>query len=339
MRQDTQDAPPLKDTFVDGGGIVFSLKPVPPFRLDLTVWALRRRQENIVDRWDGKTYQRALMLGSDLMEIGVEQTGAPDRPIIEVGVTGNVHGSGVRQAVRATVERLFGIKVDLTEFYRLAMRDPMLGPLAHRFHGVKPPRFPTLFETLVSAIACQQLSLTVGIRLLNRLAVTCSPSLPGNGETHFAFPRPGDVFSTSPEVLRSVGWSRQKVRALHELAGDIVERGLDLEALEAREDEAVTAGLLNLRGIGRWSAEYALLRGLGRLHVFPGDDVGARNHMERNLRARKRLDYEGVRRRIARWQPYAGLVYFHFLLEGLASTGILPIAEPGRGYTPIPSYS
>jgi DNA-3-methyladenine glycosylase II len=72
-----------------------------------------------------------------------------------------------------------------------------------------------------------------------------------------------------------------------------------------------------LRGVGRWTAEYALLRGLGRLHVFPGDDVGARNNLQRWLGFLEPLDYEGVRRTLARWAPFQGLVYLHLLLNSL----------------------
>lgn len=92
-----------------------------------------------------------------------------------------------------------------------------------------------------------------------------------------------------------------------------------MEAWEALDNHAAVERLLELRGIGRWSAEYALLRGLGRLDVYPGDDVGARNNLRRWLGLCKPLDYEGVRRITNRWQPYAGLVYFHMLLDRLAA--------------------
>jgi DNA-3-methyladenine glycosylase II len=78
-----------------------------------------------------------------------------------------------------------------------------------------------------------------------------------------------------------------------------------------------------LRGVGRWTAEYALLRGLGRLHVFPGDDVGGRHNLRRWLNLSDPLDYDGVRRTLARWQPYSGLVYFHLMLDRLADAGWL----------------
>jgi DNA-3-methyladenine glycosylase II len=80
---------------------------------------------------------------------------------------------------------------------------------------------------------------------------------------------------------------------------------------------------LGLRGVGRWTAEYALLRGLGRLHVFPGDDVGARKNLGRWLNRHEPLDYAGVQAATQKWQPFAGLVYFHLLLANLAEHGIL----------------
>ncbi len=76
--------------------------------------------------------------------------------------------------------------------------------------------------------------------------------------------------------------------------------------------------------MGRWTAEYVLLRGLGRRHIFPGDDVGGRNGLTRWLKLRKPLDYRRVRRVMARWKGYGGLIYFHLLLDRLATAGVLP---------------
>jgi len=81
--------------------------------------------------------------------------------------------------------------------------------------------------------------------------------------------------------------------------------------------------LMAFRGVGRWSAEYVMLRGLGRLHVFPGDDVGAQKSLARWLGRSAPLDYGGVRKAVAPWQPDAGLVYFHLLLDGLSNAGVL----------------
>jgi DNA-3-methyladenine glycosylase II len=116
-----------------------------------------------------------------------------------------------------------------------------------------------------------------------------------------------------------------------ELARSVAEGDLDLEALAALPDDEAVRRLCELRGVGRWTAEYVLLRGLGRSHVFPGDDVGARNNLQRWLRRAKPFDYEGIRRVLAPWDGYAGLVYFHLLLDRLEASGYLGETSPPRG--------
>jgi DNA-3-methyladenine glycosylase II len=66
-----------------------------------------------------------------------------------------------------------------------------------------------------------------------------------------------------------------------------------------------------------------LLRGLGRLHIFPGDDVGAQNKLRHLFGIDMPLDYESVHRLVARWHPYAGVVYFHLLLHSLSRAGLV----------------
>jgi DNA-3-methyladenine glycosylase II len=299
----------------------FSLTPVPPFRLGLTVWTLRRRPENAIDRWDGETYRRVLPLASGAVELAARQTGSAERARIEV----RVHGPGARAvtkpAVTTALERLLGLRIDMTEFYRFASSQRRLDQLAARFRGMKPPRFPTVFEALVNAIACQQVTLSLGIQLLNKLAARYAVSL-ADGSSQ-AFPLPTDLADRRPEDFRRLGFSRQKGRAVIELAQSIASEQADLEDLAGEDDEVAVAKLQSHRGIGRWSAEYSLLRGLGRTHVFPGDDVGARNRLQHLLKLPQKLDYAAVARRLRRWRPYAGLVYFHMLLDGLAEAGRL----------------
>jgi DNA-3-methyladenine glycosylase II len=188
---------------------------------------------------------------------------------------------------------------------------------------MKPPRFPTVFEALVNAIACQQFTLTSGLRILSRVVTTWGVPLFGSASSAHAFPRPGDLAGLKEETLRKLGFSRQKAAALIDLARAVTEERLNLENLESMDDEGALEKLQELRGVGRWTAEYALLRGLGRFHIFPGDDVGVRNRLQRWLNLRKPLDYEGVRRIMRRWQPYGGLIYFHLLLTGLEEGGYL----------------
>jgi DNA-3-methyladenine glycosylase II len=300
---------------------------VPPFRLDLAVWVLRRRPENAVDRWDGRCYRRALVLGTSAVEVAVTQSGGPETSRLRVTIAGERTDSAAKPAVTAALERLLGLRVDLTEFARFASRDARLGPLTRRFRGMKPTRFPTVFESLVNGIACQQVSLTSGIRLLGRLAESHGLAAGSGDDPVHAFPEPEALARAKPEELRRIGFSRQKARALIELADAILENRLDPEALAGEPDVVAVDRLCELRGVGRWTAEYALLRGLGRLHIFPGDDVGARNSLQRWLHLSGPLDNEGVRRILARWQDHAGLIYFHLLLDRLAETGAITATQ------------
>jgi len=138
-----------------------------------------------------------------------------------------------------------------------------------------------------------------------------------------AFPGPKDLIGTKPDELRKIGFSQQKARALLETSEVILQEGLELESLEALDNDAAMARLRQFRGVGRWTAEYAMLRGLGRLSIFPGDDVGAQKNLQRLLHLRRPLDYNGVSRLLVSAKPYGGFLYFHLLLESLREKGYL----------------
>lgn len=300
--------------------IRFTLHPVAPFRLDLTAWALRRRASNEIDTWDGRAYRRAILVDDHAVELEATQKGTEARPELDVIVRGEPLPKHAREVAKAVLQRALGLEVDLRDFYRLADGDARLSPLATRFRGLKPPRFPSVFEAVVNGIACQQLSLAVGILLLGRL--TRRYGAPSAGSELRAFPSARSLAALRPSDLRPLGFSFAKVHALLDLARR-VEDGLDLESLADEDDATAIERLMTLRGVGRWTAEYVLLRGLGRLHLFPGDDVGARKNLARWMKLREPLDYDAVRRLSRRWAPYGGFLYFHLLLLQLEEGGVL----------------
>lgn len=307
------------------------LRPLPPFKLGLTAWALRRRPQNLIDRWDGTTYRRAIAINSNAFEIAVSATGK-HRDKLRLDVEGPEPDSGTKQIIKRAVENLLGLKVDLQAFYRTAARDPKLGPLVDRFRGMKPPRFFSVFEGLINGIACQQLSLSLGIQLLNRLAQKFGLAAGQGDSLNHAFPRPQDLAGVEPEAIRKLGFNFQKARAMIDISRSIVEGRLDVEALAAANDEEALQTLMELRGVGRWTAELTMLRGMGRWHIFPAGDLGARNGLARWLHLRKPLDAAGAQHLIARWKPYGGLIYFHMLMNGLDEAGYLsPAGDTRRG--------
>lgn len=300
-----------------------SLTPIAPFRLDLTVWALRRRPDNAIDVWDGICYRRVLIVDGVPVRIEVSQVTPPEHPRLAVTVASTQPLLKFRDRLVATLDRMLGLRVDLSAFYGMAKGDPKIGKLVERFMGVKPPRFPTVFEAMINAIACQQLTVLVGIMLLNRLAGAKGLQPASAGGSAIAFPCPERLAHANPRELRTLGFSRHKARAIISLARECVADPERLSALAELKDDEVLTRLIELRGIGRWSAQYAMLRGLGRLNVFPADDVAGQKNLHRWLGLRKKPDYEKTRRLLMRWHPYEGMLYFNFLLSTLETRGFL----------------
>jgi DNA-3-methyladenine glycosylase II len=293
----------------------FNLYPIPPFRLDYTVWALRRRDKNIVDRWDGRFYTRLFMIDNTLIKVMLEQKSSLDDPQIHVTINKKI--SKKTQAILVTqLEIMLGFKSDLKKFYAMAKTDSSLNSLANQFMGLKPPRFPTVFEALVNAISCQQISLDAGLQIQNRLVQYINLSQKDK-DMLYAFPRPVDIANCTIANLRKIGYSRNKSQTLIELALKMVDDEYILKNLEKRSNKEIIDFLCQFKGIGRWSAEYVLLRGLGKIDTFPGDDVGAQKNLQQLLHLDNKLDYTKISEITQKWYPYAGLIYFHLLLYKL----------------------
>ena len=305
-------------------GSLLVLKPLPPFSLGLTVWALRRSPHNEVDRWDGRTYSRIFVLHGTAVKVTVSQAGTPGRSELHLTVDAEngVPGS-VQAEISATIGRILSLQVDLTGFYAFAEGNDLLRPLVRQFTGMKPPRFAAIFEALVNAVSCQQVTLDLGIALLNRLARAHGRAFREGDTVLHAFPLPEDLARLVPDDFRQLGYSRSKGRAIIGLAQEALRGTIDQGVLERMDDAAAAASLSRLRGIGRWSAEYVLLRGLGRTHLFPTGDVGAQRSLRSFLGLAADSDIEQLARVTSGWQPYAGLIYFHFLLGKLKRRGYL----------------
>ncbi|MGH8012987.1 MAG: DNA-3-methyladenine glycosylase family protein [Candidatus Binataceae bacterium] len=306
--------------------LVFHLTPAAPFRLDLTAWALRRRPENEIDLWDGTFYRRTFFPARSAVAVSVRQVGAVDKPRLEITAASKKPLGSHEDALRGLLDRTLGLRVDLTAFYEIARRDAKIGPMVKRFAGFRPPRFPTAFEAITNAVACQQLSLTVGLIILNRLARTQGKESGAAGIGSWSpaiLPSPRQLAAADPSELHKIGFSQRKTHALINIAERFVADQDHFGELEPLDDAAVFTRLLSLRGIGRWSAEYVMLRGLGRLNVFPADDVAGQKNLHRWLGLRKIPSYDRARRLLAGWHPYEGLLYFHFLLSNLEAHGIV----------------
>jgi DNA-3-methyladenine glycosylase II len=261
----------------------FVVPCAPPYRLDLTVAVPRRTPLNPVDvlAADGR-YLRAFARPEGLRVCVAYQP--PGASTLHIALYQPTVANDERKApnaeLRACIPQVLGTEVDLSGFYAVAVNVPELAPLVAQARGVKPPRYPSLWEALCNAVAFQQLSLEAAIATMRRVIAHCSTPLAFGQAQLYPFPAPTLFMETDPAVLRSLGLSARKVRTLQEAADLLLAGRLtanDLEALPTAEPMARPA---LLPGIGPWTSAVVMLRGFGRLAVFPAGDSGAR----RNLR-------------------------------------------------------
>jgi len=228
---------------------------------------------------------------------------APPRLEVRTGLSGH------ESEVSRLAGRIVFAGLDLEPFYRTAEPHEVLGPVVRDLSGLKPMRPASLFEMLIVAVTEQQLSLAAAHRIRGRVVGRFGDAVDGLR----AFPTPERLSRASLEDLMSCGLSRRKAEYVKGISREVVEGGLDLDRLETLPDEEVRSRLLRVRGLGPWSAEYVLVRGLGRPDRVPAHDLGIRSVVGDYLGRGERLSATGTRRKLSPFRPYRGLAAYYLL--------------------------
>lgn len=147
-------------------------------------------------------YRRVLPFDDVPVEVAIRQTISRSAPLLNICLTAERLRPEFKHEAKALVEKMFGLQVDLAPFYQMAV-GIQNSRLVEKFRGVKPPRFPAIFERLANAYACQQLSLTVGLGLLSRLArLRFEPDAKGWNPLRFSSPT-GSAESYTDSIPRA----------------------------------------------------------------------------------------------------------------------------------------
>ncbi|MEO6912982.1 MAG: hypothetical protein ABI182_03045 [Candidatus Baltobacteraceae bacterium] len=292
-----------------------------PFRLDLTVDALRRLSANVVDvvTPDGR-FLRALSdeRGSGVLDI--RQSG-PDE------ITADITGVEAERFV-PTVNRMLGTQVDLRAWERRTREFPWLHDIAKALRGLKPPRYPSLWEALAHSIVFQQISIHAAASIMRRTVELLSTPIRYHDLVLYPFPLPERLDKVSDADLRAAGLSANKVAHLRSAAEAVRDGAVDADHIERLATPQAAEYLTRVRGIGPWSAQVVLLRGFGRLDAFPLRDSGVARTFKM-LSGDPNVDTEGV---LLELGDLRGMLYFHLLLgrlRGLAPQLSPPATAPG----------
>ena len=282
------------------------LPVLAPFRLDLTADALRRLATNSVDVVTPEgAYLRAFDVQGEIVAVRVTQV---DEATLCVERTGSTS-----EGMLALVARTLGTAVDLRPWKRNAARVSWLAPLEHALRGVKPPRYPSLWEACVHAIVFQQISIHAASSIMRRLITAIGTPIAVAGIALTPFPSPAALLAASDTTLRSAGLSANKVAHLRAVADALTHDAIREEEIERLATVDAAERLTQLRGIGPWSAAVVLLRGFGRLDTFPLRDSGVARSAAL-LSGDSKLNLDDVLKILG---PVRGMLYYHLLLGRL----------------------
>jgi DNA-3-methyladenine glycosylase II len=281
---------------------VLSFSSVGPHDFDLCLRTVRSFSPDLVQ--DFSIFRSAVRIQDKPIVLELRQI-RRDPPIFEISTDLQENGSEVKRIAK----RIVFADLDLRPFYRIAASHSVLGPITQELSGLKPMRPPSLFEMLIIAITEQQISLAAAYRIRTRIIERYGD--PVNGL--WAFPTPRRLSESSVDHLMTCGLSHRKAEYVKELAYRVANGLLDLSQLEKMSDEDVRSLLIQERGLGPWSADYFLVRGLSRPDRVPGDDLGVRNVVGRYLGRGQRLSPQGTMRKLSSFKPYRGLAAFYLL--------------------------
>lgn len=311
------------------------VEPRRPYSLALTAARYARFPE-VVDLFDGVAYRRLLFAGRRRALLTVAQDGPPSHARLRASLDGDAGDPGVVALARRVIGVSLAAEVDVRPFYRAHRDDPVVGAAIRDFPGLRPAGVPSLYEAALTAILAQQVNLRFAYDIRRELSLAYGRRARIGGGVRVAFPEPSALAGVPPRTLRTFRLSRTKAAAIHALSRAFADGQIREDEIAALADEEAIERLTRLHGIGRWTAEIALMRGLGRIDIFPAGDLGVVKYVARGLLARKENAKEDEMRAFAaRWRPHRtlALVYAYAELNRrrVSSVGTSPSPSRRRG--------
>ncbi len=263
-------------------------------------------------------YRRLLDLDGGLALASVRSTGSVDSPELEMELWGNALTDTDAERAKEQVQWMLGTQQDLAPFYELADEDPPMARLVDAFRGLHLPRTATLFEALTLAILGQQISASVARVMRMLLIERFGARAEFDDVTYHAFPSPATIAASTPGELRTLKLTQRKAEYVHGIAAAALQpEWADLAGLP---DSDFVRRLVQLRGVGAWTAQWALVRGLARPDALPLGDLALRRGVSRLFQDGEPVTDAGVEQLAERWRPwrsYATAYVFAAMRSGM----------------------
>jgi DNA-3-methyladenine glycosylase II len=301
----------------EAGKAVLELRPCPPYSFDLALGYLASSPSSVLEIVDvaAHSYERALRVDGVNLLLALRSTGSVESPRLELRVCGEALTSAQIGAARQRIVRIFLLEEDPLPFLAVAVRDPILGRIVRSLPGIRPLLVADPYEALIFAIVGQQVNIAFARRMKLALIEHFGERVQIDGREHLLLPRPERIAALDPAELLALQFSRQKASYLIGLSQAISEGDLDLKSLSGQPFEEAIAQLTRHRGIGRWTAEYVMMRGLGATDSIPAGDLGLQKIIGQAYGLGRTASEKEVRAIAEAWAGWRGWAAFLWWLE------------------------
>jgi len=293
----------------------FTFEALSPFSLDLSAIVFCSGNPHVRSYQNG-VFTQVLSLEDTLVLAKVKQAGDVNHPVLEVELKSNQPITAkTKHAAQTALTYIFSLNFNLEAFYSQTRNDPTMRQITSQLRGFKFPTTPTAFEGLVDAIVEQQISIKVARTIEERFASRFGDRTEIDGETYSAFPTPQKIGSTSIEEVQGCGLSRRKAEYIQNAAKLISVCNLDLEAMKQNPNaDEIVMKLDEVKGVGVWTAELTVLRGMQHYDVLPADDFGLRRVISTYYRGGVPIKAAEAREIATAWGKYGGLAAFYLIV-------------------------
>ncbi|HYA61370.1 MAG TPA: DNA-3-methyladenine glycosylase [Candidatus Acidoferrum sp.] len=289
--------------------------PTAPFDFELSTTIFSDGDREIRTYYKGK-YWQVVRIANELFLIVITSIGTVDKPrlVVEVREDTRLLGESLEK-VRETVISLFNLNFNLERFYKEVSPDNIMSKLIRQLRGYKSPTTQTVFEALISSITEQQISLAAAFSIQKRMVRTFGDVIRINKSVYYAFPKPKTLASATIEQLRACGLNTRKAEYIRDIAALISDDKLNLEKFKSHENtNEIVDELCKLRGVGDWTAELTLIRGMHKLDVIPANDLGLKRTISHYYCNDKKISSKDVRTIAKKWGNWKGLAYFYLIM-------------------------
>lgn len=240
------------------------------FDFDQCLFFLNRNNDECLFQLSKRSVYRAINHNGKLIPFSVEEHNNKLNLKLSAQVS-----IDEEQVVSSFVSEWFDLDRDLEPFYNLLSEKPALKDLTTKYHGLRLIGIPDLFEAMCWSIIGQQINLTFAYKLKRRLVEAYGDSIAYQGKTLYHFPTPQALVNLDEDFLKTQQFSRGKIQYLKNVASAFLEEGLNKTVLaEIPDFETRQKQLTKIKGIGIWSANYALMKTLHQREAIPFGDTG-----------------------------------------------------------------